>query len=81
MVQVLPSAHEEHALLGGSLALFTLERGIFVAYEESIGTGQLLEDPELVDARRRAYDLLRAYALSPKDSAELIQSMKEALAP
>jgi hypothetical protein len=79
VVQVLPSAHGEHALLGGSLALFTLERGTLVAYEESIGTGQLLEDPELVDVRRRAYDLLRAYALSPKDSAELIQSIKEAL--
>ncbi|AKH84098.1 DNA-binding protein [Streptomyces sp. CNQ-509] len=77
VVQVLPFVHGEHALLGGSLALFTLERGTFVAYEESIGTGQLLEDPELVDARRRAYDLLRAYALSPKDSAELIQSIKE----
>ncbi|MFW6723625.1 Scr1 family TA system antitoxin-like transcriptional regulator [Streptomyces sp. MAR4 CNY-716] len=76
---MLPVKRGEHAWLGGSLALFTLDRGIYVAYEESIGTGQLLEDPDLVDPRRRACDLLRAYALTPKASAQLIQSMKEAL--
>lgn len=79
VVQVLPFAHGEHTLLGGALALFTLDGGRGVAYEEGIGTGNLLEDPEVFDDRRRAYDLLRAYALSPTDSADLIRSVREAL--
>ncbi|MHA4817040.1 helix-turn-helix domain-containing protein [Streptomyces aculeolatus] len=66
-------------LLGGALALFTLDGGRGVAYEEGIGTGNLLEDPEVFDDRRRACDLLRAYALSPTDSADLIRSVREAL--
>lgn len=79
VVQVLPFAHGEHTLLGGALALFTLDGGRGVAYEEGIGTGNLLEDPEVFDDRRRAYELLRAYALSPTDSADLIRSVREAL--
>lgn len=79
VVQVLPFEHGEHALLGGTLTLMTLDNGGAVAYEESITTGQLLEDPDSVSARRRAYDVIRAYALSPTDTAALIRSVMEAL--
>jgi transcriptional regulator with XRE-family HTH domain len=78
VVQVLPFAHGEHALLGGSLTLLTLEDGSVVAYEESITTGTLLEDLESVGTRRRAYDLMRAYALSPSLTAALIRDVMEA---
>ncbi|MGP3947243.1 helix-turn-helix domain-containing protein [Streptomyces sp. 7N604] len=79
MVQVLPFEHGGHALVGGSLTLMTLDDGARVAYEESITTGTLLEDLESVADRQRAYDLLRASALSPQDSAAFIQSVMEAL--
>ncbi|MFE5870042.1 Scr1 family TA system antitoxin-like transcriptional regulator, partial [Streptomyces roseifaciens] len=49
-----------------------------VAYVESIATGSLIEDPETVSARRRSYDLLRAYALSPSKSAAFIRAVMEA---
>lgn len=81
VVQVLPFEHGEHALLGGGLDLLTLDDGSTVAYEESIDTGQLLEDAESVVTRRRSYDLLRAYALSPRDTAAFIRSVMEALEP
>ncbi len=80
MVQVLPFAHGGHGLLGGTLNLLTLDDGTEVAYEESIATGTLLEDNESVTTRRRAYDRLKAYALSPRETAALILEAMEALA-
>ncbi|MDT3399079.1 helix-turn-helix transcriptional regulator [Streptomyces sp. B1866] len=77
-VQVLPFAHGAHGLLGGSLTLLTLEDAM-VAYEESITTGFLHEDPEFVRNCRRNYDRIRAYALSPTDSAAMIRSVMEEL--
>ncbi|MPY53462.1 helix-turn-helix domain-containing protein [Streptomyces acidicola] len=79
VVQVLPFEHGGHALAGGSLTLWTLDDGARVAYEESITTGTLLEDIGIVAERQRAYDLLRACALSPSDSATFIRSVMEAL--
>lgn len=78
-LQVLPFSHGGHALVGGSLALWTLDSGARVAYEESITTGTLLEEMEDVRSRQRAYDLLSASALPPQESAEFIKSAMEAL--
>jgi transcriptional regulator with XRE-family HTH domain len=79
MVQVLPFTHGGHPLVGGALALWTMEDGTQVAYEESITTGTLIEDAVAVGTHRRAYDLLRACALSPSDSAAFIRSVMEDL--
>ncbi|WHM37027.1 helix-turn-helix transcriptional regulator [Streptomyces sp. BPTC-684] len=78
-LQVLPFTHGGHALVGGSLTLMTLEGGTQVAYEESITTGTLLEESEVVTERRRAYDRLTAHVLPPRDSAEFVRSVMEAL--
>lgn len=79
VVQVLPFAHGGHALAGGSLALMTLDDGSQVAYEEAISTGTLIDDMDAISGYRRAYDLLRACALSPKESAAFIRSVMEEL--
>ncbi|MDK0519999.1 helix-turn-helix transcriptional regulator [Streptomyces sp. ML-6] len=79
MVQVLPFDLMGHALVGGSLMLMTLNDGARIAYEEGITTGTLTEDLESVVDHQRAYDLLRASALSPGDSAAFIRSVMEAL--
>ncbi len=81
LVQAIPFAHGAYAFLGGSLTLLTLDDGTEVAYEESIDTGTLLEDNESVSKRRRAYDRLKAYALSPRETAALILEIREALRP
>lgn len=78
-VQILPYSHGEHALAGGSLNLLTLDDGSVLAYEESIASATLLEDDDSVTVRRRAYDLLRAYALSPADTAAFILEIMEGL--
>lgn len=79
VVQVLPFGQGGHALVGGTLKLMTLDNGARAAYEESISTGTLLEETGIVAERQRAYDLLRACALPPNDSAALIRSAMEAL--
>ncbi|MEU5188586.1 helix-turn-helix transcriptional regulator [Streptomyces klenkii] len=79
LVQVLPFAHGEHGLLGGALTLLTMDDRSAFAYEESIDSGTLFEDPQAVRARERAYDLVQAYALSPAQTAELFEDAMEAL--
>lgn len=79
LIQILPYEHGEHALMGGTLNLLELEDGTKLAYEESIGSGQILEDEEKARDRREAYDLLKAYALSPKDSAAFILEVMRGL--
>ncbi|WP_069874824.1 helix-turn-helix domain-containing protein [Streptomyces malaysiensis] len=81
VVQLLPFAHGAHPLLGGTLTLMLLDDDTAVAYEESIDTGTLLEDPESVTTRQRKYDLLRSHALSPSETASFIRSVMEAYAP
>ncbi|MET9485149.1 helix-turn-helix transcriptional regulator [Streptomyces sp. NPDC006638] len=79
-VQLLPFCHGEHALLGGgTLTLMTLDDKSSVVYEEGLTSGTLVEEPETVRTRRRDYDLMRAYALSPRDTAAHIRSAMEAL--
>jgi transcriptional regulator with XRE-family HTH domain len=79
MVQVVPYSAGGHGLAGGSLRLMTLKGGRRVAYEESITTGTLIEDLDSVVERQRHYDLVRACALSPGDSAAFINSVMEEL--
>ncbi|MER8000815.1 helix-turn-helix transcriptional regulator [Streptomyces sp. NPDC095613] len=79
VVQVFPFSFGGHALAGGSLALLTAPDGTQVAYEEGISTGTLLEERTVVTRHQRAYDLLRACALSPQDTAAFIRSAMEAL--
>ncbi len=79
LLQVLPRSHGAHALIGGTLALWTLDNGTSVAYEESITTGRLIEDPETVRGHTQACDVLRAYARSPAETAEFVRSVMEEL--
>jgi transcriptional regulator with XRE-family HTH domain len=79
-LQVLPFSHGGHALAGGSLKLMTLGDDTQVLWEESSVSGTLFEEKEVVQARHRIYDLMRAYALSPKESAVMIRSAMEELA-
>lgn len=79
VIQVLPFAHGEHALMGGMLAILTLNNGALVAYEESMRHGHLLEDEESALPLSLAYDRLRAYALSPRSSAAFLRDIRSEL--
>ncbi|WP_240135992.1 helix-turn-helix domain-containing protein [Streptomyces sp. MUM 178J] len=80
-VQVMPFRAGLHPLMGGALTLLTLPDGSTVAYEEGISAGHLYEDREAVKRWRRQYELLRAKALPPAESAELIRQAMEDYEP
>ncbi|WP_406291194.1 Scr1 family TA system antitoxin-like transcriptional regulator [Embleya sp. NBC_00896] len=78
VLEVLPFNSGAHAFIGGSLTLLTQADGARCAYMESSHTGQLFEEPNVVDAYELSYDHLRTHALSPRESAAMIAAaMKE----
>ncbi|MEU5715477.1 helix-turn-helix transcriptional regulator [Streptomyces sp. NPDC020403] len=76
-VQVLPFAQGEHDALGGSLTVLHLPDGTEVSYTEGAHYGQLIEDPEEVRDFAVTYDRLRAAALPPLMSLDMIRSAME----
>lgn len=81
VIQVLPFSQGGHAMAGGSTKLMTLPNGTQMVWEEGSVLGTMIEEKNAVIARSRTYDLLRAYALSPQETAAMIQSAMEALTP
>ncbi|UGY92586.1 helix-turn-helix domain-containing protein [Streptomyces gobiensis] len=77
-LQVLPFSHGEHALMGGSLTILRLkDHYSWVAYKEGNDFGQLFENQDEVTQFQLSYDLLRAYALPPKESAAFLRAAME----
>lgn len=77
-LQVLPFSAGNHAEAGGALTLFTIPGEPLMAYEEGSQSGAIIIDQGSVARRRENYDLLRAMALSPRDSEAVIRaSMKD----
>lgn len=79
VVQVLPFSAGAHAGLNGSLNLLSFEDSPEVAYSEGHSGGRMLTETGDVELCGVKYDLLRAAALSPDDSAELIAQVLEEL--
>ncbi|GAA1350403.1 helix-turn-helix domain-containing protein [Streptomyces beijiangensis] len=77
VVQVLPFSAGGHASLHGSLKIMFFEDAPPLALIEAPATGQLMDDPATVARHQLSYDLLRANALTPKQSLALIASVAE----
>lgn len=80
-VQVMPFSAGAHYVLGGTLTLLTLPNSSTVAYEEGVEVGHLHEDRDSAKKWRRRYEVLRANALPPAASAELIRQAMEDYQP
>ncbi|WP_101255737.1 helix-turn-helix domain-containing protein [Streptomyces barkulensis] len=76
-VQVLPFDQGEHGALGGSLTLLTMPDGSETVYTEGADYGQLVEEPTEIRPYRETYDRLRAAALPPLMSLDMIRSALE----
>ncbi|MCF6524840.1 helix-turn-helix transcriptional regulator [Streptomyces sp. JJ36] len=73
LVQVLPLNAGAHPFMVGTVKLMTFADAPPVAYTEALHSGQLVDDPTLVQQYRKSYDLLRAAALSPRASLSTIE--------
>ncbi|MGC5565058.1 helix-turn-helix domain-containing protein [Streptomyces sp. FR-108] len=76
-VQVLPFDQGEHDAMGGSLTVLVLPDASEVAYTEGAHYGRLVEDPAEVKRFALTYDRLRANALPPLMSLDMIRSAME----
>ncbi|MFD3645263.1 Scr1 family TA system antitoxin-like transcriptional regulator [Streptomyces cyaneofuscatus] len=76
-VQVLPFDQGAHGALAGSLSVLVMPDGTEIAYTEGAHNGQLTEEPDEVEQFFLTYDHLRAMALPPLMSLELIRSVLE----
>ncbi|MFJ3437054.1 helix-turn-helix transcriptional regulator [Streptomyces cyaneofuscatus] len=76
-IQALPFDQGAHGALAGSLSLLVMPDGTEIAYTEGAHHGQLTEEPEEVERFVLTYDHLRAMALPPLMSLELIRSVLE----
>lgn len=77
LAMVVPYAAGGHASMAGMLALMEFEDAPPTAYTETSFSGNLVDDPAVVKRAQRAYDLLRAAALSPEASLALLGSAAE----
>ncbi|MEU0201905.1 MULTISPECIES: helix-turn-helix transcriptional regulator [unclassified Streptomyces] len=76
-VQVLPFGQGGHEAMGGSLTILALPDGSEMAYTEGADYGQLSEEPAHVSRYKVIYDRLRAAALPPLMSLDMIRSAME----
>ncbi|WP_107475264.1 helix-turn-helix domain-containing protein [Streptomyces sp. F-1] len=76
-LQVMPTAREVHPSLGGSFTLLIPKGKEQVAYMEVQGHPKLITDREEVRVLAARYGIIRAQALNPYESLELIEKMLE----
>jgi transcriptional regulator with XRE-family HTH domain len=77
VLQVLPETTVAYPLMMGMIKVMTFPDAPPVVYTEGLHSGQLIDYPALVKDYRRSYDLLRAAALPPETSLDMIEQAAE----
>ncbi|OLZ65162.1 transcriptional regulator [Streptomyces sp. IMTB 2501] len=78
-LQVMPTARHEHPCLDNSFTLLIPKGKEQLAYMESQGYPKLITDREEVRVLAARYGIIRAQALNPHESLDLIEKMLEEL--
>ncbi|MEU6765939.1 helix-turn-helix transcriptional regulator [Streptomyces sp. NPDC046853] len=76
-VQIVPHSEGAHATMNSMVSLMRFADAPPLAYVEGLYTGNLIDDPAMVQKCQDAYDLARAAALAPGASLDLIESVAE----
>ncbi|MET8246134.1 helix-turn-helix transcriptional regulator [Streptomyces sp. NPDC005202] len=78
-VQVMPTVRHTHAGLNGPMQLMSTEEGRNLVFVEAQGGSKLIHKPEQVSGLFDLFGMLRAQALTPEESAALIERKVEQL--
>ncbi|EYT84454.1 DNA-binding protein [Streptomyces sp. Tu 6176] len=74
-MQIMPMGQEEHAGLSGPFTLIHSQKQRRMAYMEVQGFSALHADPKRVSPLEATYGVLRAQALTPRDSLAFIEKL------
>ncbi|MFE9039796.1 Scr1 family TA system antitoxin-like transcriptional regulator [Streptomyces sp. NPDC007818] len=74
-LQVMPIGCEEHPALEGEFTLLTLKGKREVSYIESYQHARLITDPDEVRMYSERYGIMRAQALTPRESLEHLEKL------
>ncbi|MEE1751840.1 helix-turn-helix domain-containing protein [Streptomyces sp. SP18CS02] len=75
-IQVMPTEAEEHAGLAGSLRVLKLKDGTAVGHDEVQLTSRLISNPKEVQILDMRYGMIRAQALTPRESLAFIEKIR-----
>ncbi|MEV0598627.1 helix-turn-helix transcriptional regulator [Streptomyces sp. NPDC050315] len=75
-IQVMPTDREDHAGLDGSFRLLTLEDGTTVGHNEVQLVSGLISDAKEVRILEMRYGIIRARALTPRESLAFIEKVR-----
>lgn len=75
-IQVMPTDCEEHAGMGGGLRVLKLRDGTSVGHLEMQAYSRVVSNPREVNALDLRYGIIRAQALSPRESLALINKLR-----
>ncbi|MFJ2571432.1 helix-turn-helix domain-containing protein [Streptomyces halstedii] len=74
-IQVMPTVCEDHAGMGGQLQLLKFEDGTAVGHWEGQLYSRLISDPKEIRIVELRYGILRAQALTPRESLAFIEKV------
>lgn len=74
-VQVMPLDREDNAGVDGGFTLFTRKEGEQIGYLETQGRSTLVSDREEVRALAARYGIIRAQALTPRESLAYVEKL------
>ena len=80
VLQVLPYSAHENPGTNGPILIFDFAKDPSIVYTECDGGGMLVESPELVTALSTKMNLIRAAALSPRESLRLLRNIRDEMA-
>ncbi|WP_241741039.1 helix-turn-helix transcriptional regulator [Streptomyces sp. L2] len=75
--QIVPRKQRAYPLMAAAIMIMTFPDAPPLIYTEASYSGDTVDDPALVQQYRKAYDRLRAVALSPDESLAMIKAAAE----
>ncbi|MGN5380371.1 transcriptional regulator [Streptomyces sp. MUSC 14] len=74
-IQVMPNDREEHAALSGTFTLINTAKGRRIAYVDAHKGSRLYSDGQTVTEMEERYGILRAQALTPRESLAFVEKL------